>query len=91
MHLKNAFTHNDKDGIFYRNSEKSLTKIEQKISRGQGVTSQQEVDLLAILKKSLDRALFLYNFIRELRSSGVRASIKGLSSFSYFWDSSALC
>ena len=33
-----------------------------------------EIDLLAILQKSLDQALFLYNFIREVRSSGVRAS-----------------
>ena len=33
------------------------------------------IDLLAILQKSLDRALFLYNFIREVRSSGGRASI----------------
>ena len=33
------------------------------------------IDLLAILQKSLDRALFLYSFIREVRSSGVRASI----------------
>ena len=33
------------------------------------------IDLLAILRKSLDRALFLYNFIREVRSSGVRGSI----------------
>ena len=33
------------------------------------------IDLLAILQKSQDRALFLYNFIREIRSSGVRASI----------------
>ena len=33
------------------------------------------IDLLAILQKSLDRALFLYNFIREVRSSGVRGSI----------------
>ena len=33
------------------------------------------IDLLAILKKSLDRAIFLYNFIREVRLSGVRASI----------------
>ena len=32
------------------------------------------IDLLAILQKSLDRALFLYNFIREVRSSGVRGS-----------------
>ena len=32
------------------------------------------IDLLAILQKSLNRALFLYNFIREIRSSGVRAS-----------------
>ena len=33
------------------------------------------MDLLAILQKSLDRALFLYNFIREVRLSGVRGSI----------------
>ena len=33
------------------------------------------IDLLAILQKSLDRALFLYNFIREVRSNGVRGSI----------------
>ena len=32
-------------------------------------------DLLAILQKSLARALFLYIFIHEVRSSGVRASI----------------
>ena len=32
------------------------------------------IDLLAILQRSLDRALFLYNFIREVRSSGVRGS-----------------
>ena len=32
------------------------------------------IDLLAILQKSLDRALFLYNFIWDVRSSGVRAS-----------------
>ena len=33
------------------------------------------IDLLAILQKSLDRALFLYIFIHEIRSSGVGASI----------------
>ena len=33
------------------------------------------IDLLAILQKSLDRAIFLYIFIHEVRSSGVRASI----------------
>ena len=33
------------------------------------------IDLLAILQKSLDRALFLYIFINEVRLSGVRASI----------------
>ena len=33
------------------------------------------IDLLAIQQKSLDRALFLYIFIHEIRSSGVRASI----------------
>ena len=33
------------------------------------------IDLLAILQKNLDRALFSYIFIREVRSSGVRAAI----------------
>ena len=33
------------------------------------------IDLLAIQQKSLDRALFLYIFIYEIRPSGVRASI----------------
>ena len=36
---------------------------------------QSEIDLLAILEESLDRALFLSIFIGEVRSSGVRASI----------------
>ena len=35
---------------------------------------KRAIDLLAILQKSLDRALFLYNFIREVRSSGIRGS-----------------
>ena len=34
-----------------------------------------KIDLLAILQKSLDRAIFLYNFIHEAPLSGVRASI----------------
>ena len=38
-------------------------------------TGSGAIDLLAIQEKSLDRALFLYIFIREARSSGVRASI----------------
>ena len=33
------------------------------------------IDLLPILQKSLDRELFIYNFIREVRSSCVRAFI----------------
>ena len=33
------------------------------------------IDLLAIQQKRLDRALFLYIFIHEIRSSGVRAPI----------------
>ena len=33
------------------------------------------IDLFAIHEKSLDRALFLYIFIHEVRLSGVRASI----------------
>ena len=41
----------------------------------QSVSLFESIDLLAILQKSLDRALFLYNFIRKVRSSGARASI----------------
>ena len=37
--------------------------------------NQKTIDLLAILKKSLNRALFLYGFIHEVRLSDVRASI----------------
>ena len=33
------------------------------------------IDLLAILQKRLDRSSFLYILIRDIRSSGVRASI----------------
>ena len=33
------------------------------------------IDLLAILQKSLDRAIFLYTFILEARLSGVKAFI----------------
>ena len=33
------------------------------------------IDLFAILQKTLDRAIFLYNFIREVLSIDVRASI----------------
>ena len=35
----------------------------------------QAIDLLAILRKSLDRALFLDIFVHEARLNGVRASI----------------
>ena len=38
-------------------------------------SDKKRIDLLAIQQKSLDRALFLYIFIHEIRSSGVRASI----------------
>ena len=34
-----------------------------------------QIDLLAIQQKSLDRALSLYIFVHEIRSSGVRVSI----------------
>ena len=40
-----------------------------------GYKSNIAIDLLAIQQKSLDRALFLYIFIRVVRSSGIRASI----------------
>ena len=42
------------------------------------------IHLLAILQKSLDRALFLYNFIREVRSSGVRESITIMHTRKFF-------
>ena len=48
---------------------------ECKESRRQSTLAQQQIDLLAILQKRLDRALFLYIFIRKVRSSGVRGSI----------------
>ena len=35
--------------------------------------TEMPMDLLAILQKSMDRVIFLYNFIREVRLSGVRA------------------
>ena len=39
------------------------------------VQTELIIDFLAILEKSLDQSLFLYNFIREVRSSGVKGSI----------------
>ena len=39
------------------------------------VAPYKGIDLLAILQKSLDRAIFLYSVIHEARLSGVRASI----------------
>ena len=46
-----------------------------KVSGLQHVTITPSIDLLAILKKSLDRAIFLYSFIHEIRKCCVRASI----------------
>ena len=55
---------------------KRLTiSVRVKISRVGAARTKSLIDLLAILQKSLDRAIFLYNFIREVRQSGVRASI----------------
>ena len=48
------------------NTERSLIKT---------IRKKPGIDLLAILQKSLDRAIFLYNFIHEARLSAVRASI----------------
>ena len=39
-----------------------------------GTLSNHPIDLFAILRESLDRALFLYIFIRGARSRGVRTS-----------------
>ena len=35
----------------------------------------ETIDLLVILQKSLDRALFSYIFIQDARSNGARASV----------------
>ena len=37
--------------------------------------AQSPIDLLAILQKSLDRAIFLYILMRKVRLNGVGASI----------------
>ena len=46
----------------------------------------ENIDLLAILQKSLDRALFLYIFIRVVRLSGV-----GLLSLLCTFENSTEC
>ena len=55
--------------------QKGIETNASHFGKGFPVTIFSVIDLLAILQKSLDRALFLYNFIREVRSSGVRGSI----------------
>ena len=50
-------------------------RIKNKESTDTDGLEQHCTDLLAILQKSLDRELFLYIFMQEVRSSGVRASI----------------
>ena len=45
------------------------------------------IDLLAILQKSLDRAIFLYNFIREVRKSGGRVALELRSQLCTFENS----
>ena len=40
-----------------------------------GILTKISIDLLAILQKSLDRAIFLYISTRKVRLSGVTASI----------------
>ena len=47
--------------------EEHINNLRTKVSRS--------INLLAILQKSLDRVLFLYIFIHEVRSSSVKASI----------------
>ena len=68
-------------GVFQRSKERG----HEKSFRGQAPSPKKclafsiqhffKIDLLAIQQKSLDRALFLYIFIHEIRLSGVRASI----------------
>ena len=45
------------------------------MSKNYLIISSASIDLLAIQQKSLDRAIFSYIFIHEVRSSGVRASV----------------
>ena len=45
------------------------------LTRRNSIRIKALIGLLAILRKSLDRALFLDIFIHEVRLSGVRASI----------------
>ena len=45
------------------------------LTRRNSIRIKALIDLLAILRKRMDRALFLYFFIHEVRLSGVRASI----------------
>ena len=48
---------------------------EDDIESGKRGSENSLIDLLAILQKCLDRAIFLYIFMHEVRLSGVRASI----------------
>ena len=54
---------------------KAKQKEQEKLYNDVSVKFYNTVDLLAILQKSLDRALFLHNFILEARSNGVKDSI----------------
>ena len=66
----------DTDGgpTMYNFGITSLVNKKEPLQIGDKVTHRL-IDLLAIQQKSLDRALSLYTFIQEIRSSGVRASI----------------
>ena len=59
---------------FYQNF-KLFRKQIGKVTNNSCSRIEYGIDLLAILRKSLDRAIFLYIFIREVRLNGVRASI----------------
>ena len=60
--------------ILFIRTLKDITPILVLIFGCLSVYYYSPIDLLAILQKSLDGALFLYNFIREVRSNGVRGS-----------------
>ena len=49
--------------------------LQNQAARRKTKSAYSKTDLLATLQKSLDRALFLYKFISEIRLNGVRAFI----------------
>ena len=62
-------------GHFLSQPEKFIENDQDLIILPIQVLGQTKINFLAIQQKSLDLALFLYSFTREVRSSGIKASI----------------